>query len=54
MLRRVLAWILLIGFVLLLLNIFVFKIEIEISLVIYVLIAGVFLLSNSYNKKTNK
>lgn len=46
MLKRILAWIILIGFVLLLLNIAIFKFYWQISLAVYVVILVFFVLSN--------
>lgn len=43
--KRILAWILLIGFVLLLLNILVFRVYMELFLVIYIIIVFAFILS---------
>lgn len=43
--KRVLAWILLIGFVLLLLNILVFRVYMELFLVIYIIIVFAFIFS---------
>lgn len=43
--KRILAWILLIGFVLLLLNILVFRVYMELFLVIYIIIVFAFIFS---------
>ena len=47
MLRRILAWILLIGFLLLMINIFVFGFYWQLSIGIYLVVAVYFLFSKS-------
>lgn len=44
--KRVIAWVILIGFLLLLLNIIVFRFYWQLSMVIYILIAFAFVFSN--------
>jgi len=53
MLKRVLAWILLAGFVLLLLNIMVFQYLLPQSIVVYLIIAVCFIFANK-SMPTNK
>ena len=43
--KRIVAWILLAGFVLLLLNLFVFKVYLEFSLMVYIIIAFAFIIT---------
>lgn len=50
MLKRVLAWILLAGFVLLIMNIMVFRFMLEASIMVYVIVAVIFLFTMSNRK----
>ena len=54
MLKRVLAWVLLVGFVLLLLNIMIFQQLLAQSIVVYVLIAAWFIFANKSVHSDNK
>lgn len=49
--KRILAWVLLVGFILLIMNIFWWKIAMEFSFVIYIAIVAFFLLSRQAEKK---
>lgn len=50
MLKRVLAWILLVGFALLLANIMFFRFLLELSIMLYIVVAVVFLFTMSNRK----
>lgn len=50
--KRIIAWILLIGFILLLLNIVVFRVYWQLSVVVYILIAFTFVFSNGRINQT--
>jgi len=48
--KRILAWILLIGFVLLIINLLTFRLYLEVSLIIYTIVALTFVFLNMGNK----
>ena len=48
--RRITAWILLIGFILLIVNLSFFRIQWKLSLIIYFIVAGYFLLTINRKK----
>ncbi|QNU65542.1 hypothetical protein EHE19_011445 [Ruminiclostridium herbifermentans] len=53
--KRVLAWILLVGFIFLLVNIFTFKFLIGPSVMVYILAIVLFIFTNKpYNSKSNE
>lgn len=48
--KRILAWVLLIGFVLLIINLLTFRLYLEVSLIIYTIVALTFVFLNMGNK----
>ena len=53
MIKRILAWTAILGFVLLIINITFFRFMIEISIIVYTLILAYFLLTQMNSKKGN-
>lgn len=49
--KRIFAWVLLVGFVLLLINLLTFQYLLEQSLILYIIVAALFLMSNNKRKK---
>jgi len=52
-LKRIIAWILLVGFVLLLVNILFIGFQLFISGMVYIIIAGIFLLTNKMGGRSH-
>ncbi len=52
--RRIMAWLLLAGFVLLLLNLIVFRVQWKLSLIVYVMIVLIFLFTNAGRQERQK
>lgn len=54
MLKRILAWVLLVGFILLLVNIVFIGYQRMLSVFIYVIIAGIYFLTMNSDKKNDR